>query len=242
MQVVGIDGCKFGWVAVQLELNGNFSISKHAHFFEIIERYPHASRYLVDMVIGLGEKEIPRAVENLARQRLKPNRTSSVFTVPCRDAVYAKSYDEAKLINLKQFDKSISIQAWNIVPKIKEVDSFLQKNKKLQSKIWEAHPEICFAALNQGLPMHFKKSTIDGEEERISILQKKYKRAKEIYQNGLQNFLRKDVKKDDLLDALCLAVNALLGEQEGYDFIFSKKNKKDSKGLEMKMSYWKGEV
>jgi len=239
MQVVGIDGCKFGWIAVQIELNGSFSISKHAHFSEIFEVYPSANRYLVDMVIGLGDKNIARNVENLARERLKPHRTSSVFTPPCRNAVYAKNYEKAKRINLKELNKSISIQSWNIVPKIKEVDSFLLENKSLQRKVWEAHPEICFAALNQGQPMTLKKSIPQGEEERITILQKKYKKAREIYEEGIQIFFRKNVKKDDLLDAICLAVNAMLGEQEEYDFIFSNKNKKDREGVEIKMCCWK---
>lgn len=241
MQVVGIDGCKFGWVAVSLEFNGNWSISKHQKIGEVFDQYPHANRYLIDMVIGLADKDHQRPIETLARERLKPNRTSSVFTPPCRAAVYASDYNTAKLINIEVVGKSISIQAWNICKKIKELDLFLRKNISLKSKVWEAHPEICFAALNKRQAMEFKKSSLEGELERAKILQHHFLLSKNIISEGKVRFLKKEVKPDDVLDALCLAVNALLGEQGAYDFIFSEKNRKDEFGLEMKMCCWKGE-
>lgn len=239
MEIVGIDGCKFGWVAVAMHTNGNFFISKHQKIASIFEAYPSAQRYLVDMVIGLGDKQYSRNIESFARTRLKPYRASSVFTPPCRNAVYADSYEKAKEINLAELGKSISIQAWNIVPKIKELDVFLLENKALQKKVWEAHPEVCFAALNQNQPMRFKKSSLEGEEERIDILTKKINTSSTIYQKGIDSFLRKEVKKDDLLDAICLAVNGLLAEEGSYDFIISENNKKDRRGVEMKMCCWK---
>lgn len=239
MLVVGIDGCKFGWVAVGLKLDGTFYVSKHKTINEIFEKYSNAKRFLVDMVIGLSDASHPRDIEQLAREKLKPNRTSSVFTPPCRKAVYSESYEQAKTINIEELGKSISIQAWNIVAKIKELDVFLLKNKSLQKRIWEAHPEICFAALNNGKPMLYKKSIKEGAEERLAILQKTNPISKEIFQKGINDFLRKEVKKDDLLDAICLAVNGLLGEEGEYEFISSEKNKFDREGLEMKMCCWK---
>ena len=240
MEIVGIDGCKFGWVAVVVNLNGSWTISKHQKIIEIFEQYPNANRYLVDMVIGLADRNHERTIEKAARGRLKPHRTSSVFTPPCRAAVYASDYETAKKININEVGKSISIQAWNITAKIKVLDIFLKNNPSYQSKIWEAHPEICFAALNKGQPMQFKKSSIAGELERVNILQNHFPKAKNIFEKGKTMFLRKEVKLDDLLDAICLAVNALLGEQSEYDFIISEKNKKDKFGLEMKMCCWKG--
>jgi len=191
------------------------------------------------MIVGLGSKTVERNIEKLARGKLKPNRTSSVFTPPCREAVYEKNYADAKLKNIEITGKSISIQAWNIVPKIIEVDQFLIKNKGFQSKVFEAHPEVCFAGLNNGVPMLEKKSKSEGIKERIDLLQKYFSKSNSIVKKGREQFLKKEVKDDDLVDALILAVTGFLGEKDGYEFIKDDPIKQDVHGLEMKMIYCK---
>lgn len=235
--IVGIDGCKFGWIAVKIDQKGIYEISKHAHFSSVIESYPLAEKYLVDMVIGLSDDKMVRETESLARQFLKPFRTSSVFSPPCRAAVYQSSYDLAKEVNKKTLGKSFSIQAWNIVPKIKEVDEFLFENKTLQGKIFEAHPEVCFAGLNEGLPMKFKKKEKDGIRERIDLLENIFPIAKEIFEEGKSKFLKKDVLPDDVLDALGLAISGLFGIKYGFSFV-DPNSKFDQRNLEMNMIYF----
>ncbi len=237
--IIGIDACKLGWVAVCIDQSQEFSISKHQTFSSIIYTYPNAEKYLVDMVIGLADKNHLREIEKLAREKLKPNRTSTVFTPPCREAVYEKNYDAAKKKNIAITGKSISIQAWNIVPKIREVDKFILKNKNLRSKINEAHPELCFASLNNGKPMQFKKSTKEGEDERLTLLSHFYPKSKSVFEEGSKSFLKKEVKNDDIIDALGLAVTGLLGMQNGFDFLISKNKKQDIHGLEMNMCFYK---
>lgn len=237
--IVGIDGCKFGWIAIALDLDGQFQISKHSTFNDLINTYSQAKRYLVDMAIGLSGLHHPRIVEKLAREKLKPNKTSTIFTPPCRTAVYEQSYDSAKEKNITITGKSISIQAWNIVPKIREVDQFLIKNRKYQDKIWEAHPEVCLAGLNGGIPMLTKKKTVEGKEERLNLLQNIFQGSKEIFEAGDLLFLKKEVKTDDLVDALALAISGFLGEKKSFDFLKSDNFPKDEKGLEMKMVYFK---
>lgn len=237
--VVGVDGCKYGWIAIAIDTDGNFELSKHLNFESIFKIYPKANKYLVDMIVGLGSHSLERNIEKLARVKLKPNRTSSVFTPPCREAVYEKDYASAKLKNIAITGKSISIQAWNIVPKIIEVDQFLIKNKSFQHKIFEAHPEICFATLNNGIPMLEKKSKLEGINERIKLLQKLFSKSNSIFKKGRQLFLKKEVKDDDIVDALVLALTGFLGEKNGYEFISDKPIKQDTHGLEMKMIFCK---
>lgn len=236
--IIGIDACKFGWVAIGINQSQEFSISKHSTFYSIISTYPNAEKHLVDMVIGLANKNHPRDVEKLAREKLKPNRTSTVFTPPCREAIYKKNHEAAKKKNIAITGKSISIQAWNIVPKIREVDEFVLKNKNLRSKINEAHPELCFATLNNGNPMRFKKSIKEGENERLALLSLFYPKAKIIFEEGSTSFLKKEVKNDDIIDALGLAVTGWLGMQNGFDFLISKNKKQDIYGLEMNMCFY----
>ncbi len=236
--VVGVDGCKYGWVAVAIDRDGNFEISMHSTFDTIFTTYPKASKYLIDMIVGLGTTKVERNIEKLARQKLKPNRTSSVFTPPCRAAVYEKNYEAAKIKNIAITGKSISIQAWNIVPKIIEVDQFILKNKSFQKRIFESHPEICFAGLNNGKPMMEKKSKLEGRKERMDLLEKYFPKSKSIFEKGRQQFLKKEVKDDDLVDALVLAITGFLGEKNGYEFISDQPIKQDTHGLEIKMIYF----
>lgn len=236
--IVGIDGCKYGWIAVKIGEDTQFSISKHSDFTSIFKEYPDAEKYLVDMVIGLADENHSREVEVLARQKLKPKRTSSVFTPPCRAAVYEKSYEAAKEKNIAILGKSFSIQAWNIVPKMREVDEFILRNKDYKNRIFEAHPEVCFASLNNQIPMIFKKKEKVGIEERINLLQSIFPKSKEIFEQGNTQFLKKEVKSDDLVDSLGLAVTGYLGLKYGFDFLFPKEKKQDIYGLEMNMIFF----
>lgn len=235
--VIGIDGCKFGWVAVSLNSKKEFNVTKHQKFDEIIQLYDKAEFFLVDMVIGLADKNHPRTLDQLAREKLKPYRTSTVFTPPCRAAVYEKDYLIAREKNKLITNKSISIQAWNIVPKIKEVDQFLQKNSIYSNKIIEAHPEVCFSSLNNNTPMFFKKSIKDGENERLALIDKKCPSAKVFFERNRSFFLKKDVKNDDFLDALCLAITGYIGLEKGLNFLQDENFRFDGKGLEMRMAF-----
>lgn len=235
--IVGIDGCKFGWIAIKIEQNGAYRISKYPQFSSIIESFPSAEKYLVDMVIGLSDEKLIRETEPLARQILKPYRASSVFSPPCRAAVYQEDYSSAKEVNKKILGKSFSIQAWNIVPKIREVDEFLYKNKRLQSKIFEAHPEVCFTGLNNGVPMKFKKKEKEGIRDRINLLESIYPMAREIFEEGESKFLKKEVLPDDVIDALGLAVSGFLGLKYGFSYV-DPQSKYDQRNLKMNMIYF----
>ncbi|MFK7770970.1 MAG: DUF429 domain-containing protein [Saprospiraceae bacterium] len=236
--IVGIDGCKYGWIAIKITANSQFSISKHSSFSSIFKTYPDAEKYLVDMVIGLADENHPRKVEKFAREKLKPNRTSSVFTPPCRAAVYQKTYEAAKEKNKMVLGKSISIQAWNIVPKMREVDQFILKNNEYKHKIFEAHPEVCFATLNNQIPMFFKKKEKEGVKERIKLLDSFFPKSTDVFEKGNAQFLKKEVKSDDIIDALVLAVTGFLGLKYSFDFLIPIEKKQDIYGLEMNMIFF----
>ena len=236
--IVGIDGCKFGWIAIKIDADTQVSVTKHSNFISVIKEYPKAEKYLVDMVVGLADESHPREVEKLARQKLKPNRGSSVFTPPCRAAVYEKTYEMAKEKNKSILGKSFSIQAWNIVPKIKEVDEFILKNEEYKNRIFEAHPEVCFASLNNQTPMIFKKKEKKGIIERINLLQSIFPKSSQIFEKGSTIFLKKEVMPDDTTYALVLAVTGYLGMKYGFSYIEPKEIKKDIYGIEMNMIFF----
>ena len=115
---VGVDGCRGGWVASSAEE----PILFFQTFEEILEKYENKI-ILIDLPLGLPETE--RDLDRSARQSFDV-QPSSLFSVPCRDAIYAGSYEEACELNEKKTGKKISKQVWNIGPKIREVDTCLR--------------------------------------------------------------------------------------------------------------------
>ena len=74
-------------------------------------------------------------------------------------------------LNLSVFEKSLSAQSINIIPKIRELDEFLDDHREYKNVLCESHPELCFTRLN-GKALMMKKKTAEGLEERRSILEK----------------------------------------------------------------------
>ena len=178
--VVGIDGCRVGWVVVTVPLDeavplGGRDTSEAASaavrvvtdLSEVVADL-QASRTTagtIDIPIGLPGRD-PRAVDIEARQRLGPRR-SSVFPAPVRPVLAAGTYGEACAISRGVCGRGISQQLFNIVPKIREVDDL--QSPALQQRFVEMHPELSFTEL-AGAPMQFHKSTTEGRAERLLAL------------------------------------------------------------------------
>ena len=62
----------------------------------------------------------------------------------------------------------LSIQSFNIQPRIREVDAML--TPAVQDRICEAHPELAFRHLNSGRPLTSRKHTEAGRQERVRLL------------------------------------------------------------------------
>ena len=168
---------------------------------------------------------------DLARKELG-SRSSSIFPIPCRQAVYAGTEEEKKQANIKALGKSLPKQTINIIPKIRELDEFLTNHPEYKNRILESHPELDFARLHGSVVLSRKKE-FTGFSERAAIL-KKYlpgesfsgmgDRAKELRCNP-----------DDLLDAICLAVTAALASQ-GMCETIPAEPEQDDNGLYMKLT------
>ena len=158
---IGIDGCKFGWCCTIVNDQG-VSIKQFKNIHELSFFFNHNFHALIDIPIGLGSKTIFRKVDQFLRNKLSKNFKSSVFNTPNRAAVYAEDYLNSKEINLYETEKSVSIQAWNICPKIKEIDTFLTKHSSAKISLTESHPELCFQELNNQTPLQFKKNCKEG--------------------------------------------------------------------------------
>lgn len=203
---VGVDGCRNGWFAIRLH-EGAWDMGVYPNIAELMNAYKKAELVLIDIPIGLPSDK-PRLCDGATRRKLTRLRASSVFPVPGRKAVYAETYEQACELNSLNMGRKLSKQAWNICPKIKEVDKWLQAHPEAWNKLREAHPELAFWAVGGGVPMsHYKKSE-EGKSDRLALLREKLPYTDTIYQEAMESFPRKILASDDILDAMILALSA----------------------------------
>ena len=205
---VGVDITRGGWV---------FCLTDGRKvFFELSSTFrPHPFPTLVDVPIGL-PKDRERKCDAIARKILS-KRASTVFPVPCRDAVYQRNYERALRVNRKIQGKGFSRQFWNLVTRVREVDRFLRRKREYIETVKESHPEICFLFLKKGpLP---SKHTVDGVRVRLEILERYLKSSRE---KILKFHEVTKVPIHDLIDACVLAISQIfklrsIPEEPEYD-------------------------
>ena len=206
MQFIGVDSCKKGWFVVALNVSLNWEVGVFEDFSKVVAKYSSFDNLLIDIPIGLPTMG-SRLCDAEARKILG-RRGTSVFTVPCRKAVYSAGYEEACNVNLEINGKKLSKQTWNIIPKIKQLEKFLVSNTYYLNKIRESHPEICFWALAGKRPMQNSKKTDYGITERLDIMKKIFPKAEILFNHSKYKFKRSEVSKDDIVDAMALCLSA----------------------------------
>ena len=218
---LGIDGCKYGWICAQLK-NEAVSLTLFGHINEV--KKLDSQRIFIDIPIGLSDQFNTRTIDFELRKLLSKKRKSSVFTPPIREALEAPTYQLGNQINKSISGKGISIQAWNIGHKIKEVNQFLSQNRFYQKKMSESHPELCFELLNNG-PLNHSKKTLSGMEERIKIINKYINISFQEIRNFGKECKSDKAKLDDIIDAIVLSLSAMRWEMSGKRQITQEKEK-----------------
>ena len=218
---LGIDGCKYGWICAQLK-NEAISLTLFGHINEV--KKMDSQRIFIDIPIGLSDRFNTRTIDFELRKLLSKKRKSSVFTPPIREALEAPTYQLGNQINKSISGKGISIQAWNIGHKIKEVNQFLSQNHLYQKKMSESHPELCFELLNNG-PLNHSKKTLSGMEERIKIINEYINISFQEIRNFGKECKSDKAKLDDIIDAIVLSLSAMRWEMSGKRQITQEKEK-----------------
>jgi len=196
--VIGIDGCKSGWITAKILENKSIS-------FQIIENLN--DRYLQESNLSHIGIDIPlqlshsgkRLAEIEARSLLK-NRACTIFSPPTLNALRAKSYIDACDVNFKECGKRISKQSWNLFPKIREAQAFLENNSISKLGIFEVHPELSFMAMNDMSLIVESKKTDIGREIRINLIKKFFPRFS--FKSVRNKFKKTQVLDDDILDSI----------------------------------------
>lgn len=240
MYVVGVDGCRYGWVAVILYPDSRSDTKIFRTFGELWQAQYDAALILVDIPIGLKEADqAERRCDKEAREKLSPHG-NSVFPAPRRPTIYfqAKNPDYRKVNDFQKelCGKGLSRQTCAIIPRIRQVDELLLKDPEARCKIREVHPEVCFWAFNCGNPLKNRKKLENGYQERVCLLKKFYGQADNVINAALAKFQRQAAARDDIVDALAAAVTAWLGQNHGLAAI-PDYPETDTHGLPMEMVY-----
>ena len=178
---------------------------------------------MIDMPIGLLEAGGVRECDRLARAALGRGQASSVFSPPIRQVSLLTDYVKANQLSRQLSGKGLSKQAFNITPKIRELDALL--NSKQRRGYWqECHPELVFRSLSATDDILPRKKTDEGQAMRLQALSM-LPEAQRSLDTALADYPRKSVLADDIIDALAcfftallpLASRSYLPEQAEYD-------------------------
>jgi predicted RNase H-like nuclease len=162
--VAGVDGCRAGWIVVLLrrtQSTWTHQVTLCPKFADILSLDPLPAVIAIDIPIGLLDQPQAggRECDRQARQLLG-RRASSIFTPPTRPMLKVTRYEPVRT-------QGLSIQSFNILPKIREVDQLV--TPAIQQRVHEAHPELAFMSL-AGAPMQYNKKTPEGRKERLQTL------------------------------------------------------------------------
>lgn len=199
--VLGVDGCRSGWVgAVLAPGRPRPSVvvagSLEALVETVREQHPELVVVGVDIPIGLPDSGL-RAADRLARQEL-PGKASSVFTTMTRPAWSAPDRAAADAINRPLTGQGVSAQSFALAPKVLEADRYVRSRPTV--RVLEVHPEVSFAAM-AGAPVQPGKRTDEGVAARLDVL----------HQVGLlppSMLSGSGYGTDDVLDAVAVAWTA----------------------------------
>lgn len=167
LPLAGIDGCRGGWVVARWDGAGRLVLIRVARVEALFDAPDAPAIACVDMPIGLPETgEIGGRSAERAVRPLLGARQSSVFAVPARAAVMAGMGpgDEkarfaaacAAALAHSSPPRKVSIQCFNLFPKIAELDELLLRRAELRDRLIECHPEVSFRIMN-GAPLEVAK-------------------------------------------------------------------------------------
>jgi predicted RNase H-like nuclease len=160
--VLGVDGWRGEWVGALLD--GRSVTLLVLPDAAAVLAVPDVAVIGIDMPIGLSEDGV-RACDVAARRRLV-GAGSSVFPAPLRAVLACADHAEACEVSRIASGKAPSVQAWNLVPAIRQVDDAL--GDPPTERVVEVHPELAFRALDARV--RDRKSLPRGQAQRIRAL------------------------------------------------------------------------
>lgn len=229
--VLGLDGCRGGWVRCKLYRSGGIEFDVFGQFVLAVD--PGAALCLVDIPIGLTDRGVREA--DVAARRVLGRRHVCVFSAPVREVIACGGYEEATGVSAALSGRRLTKQAWGIVPKIREVDGAVRSDKRVRQIVRECHPEVCLWGL-AGSAMAQRKKSSEGAAARLGVLRPYLPDADAAVETALKAFPKGAVGRDDVIDALICAVSAA-GVWDDSLHTLPQSPDQDRFGLAMEMVY-----
>ncbi len=228
MKTGGIDGCKAGWLFISFdEGNEHYEVLRSKE--ELEKKLEETDRVFIDMPIGLEDEIYTRKADELMRKEIGGDYAPSVFSPPIRPALTAPSYVEANMISYDYTEKKLSLQSWNITPKIQMIDELLTEHEGWDEKVLESHPEHLFQILNDG-QIFQKKNLKKGIKHRVKLVEEEEPVVDDFFRDIKEEFRRNEVQEDDIVDAMVLALFAKWSQNKPIKTI-PQEVEKDAKGF-----------
>jgi predicted RNase H-like nuclease len=180
----------------------------------------------IDMPIGL-PIDTSRLCDIEARRYLRP-RGATVFATPPRACIDAADYAHACAMARVATGKAISIQTWNIVPKIRELDTTV--THEFEHRVAEIHPECSFLMMRQTMmndtqPLD-SKHTERGREQRVELIQRFF---------AVTPVAQRGARLDDVLDAYAVLWSAERFARGDHRVMPSHTIHRDARGIMMRI-------
>lgn len=225
--VSGVDGCKGGWLVVDLGYRHHQIEACDIYVLadDELDQLLSRERVAIDIPIGLFDQWEPggRPPDRAARKYLGAKR-SSIFSPPYRDILDLSPQQ-------RPIPKGMTLQGMHITPKIAAIDAWITPQR--QEIVIESHPECVFARLLGGEPIMANKKSLAGREARIAVLEKCLPQCREWLQCRPPTRL---AAMDDVIDAMVLAYLAH-EHLQGRARRLPQTQVKDSRDLDMAIWY-----
>ena len=173
--VAGVDGCRAGWMMVTWRGGPEPRLDLEVvSTGDLVARATGLAAIGIDIPMGLLRGGGARRCDTEARRALG-SRRASVFPAPDRDWVEAArsagedAYARARELARRHTGRSISVQAFNIAPRVLAIDEALRASPGWRDAVHEVHPELAFQVM-YGEPLDQSKKSSVGSALRWFLL------------------------------------------------------------------------
>lgn len=165
-RVLGVDACRAGWVGIALDGDRLAAYQTRTIADLVAAASADGPLAVIAVDIPIGMPDNSRRQADVEARRAVGHLASSVFITPVRGTLEFHDHGSASAHNRERVGEGISIQAFGILPKVREVDLWLPD---APCRVVEVHPEVSFAAL-AGAPLDVRKHTWTGARKRHGLL------------------------------------------------------------------------
>ncbi|MDZ5447591.1 DUF429 domain-containing protein [Micromonospora sp. 4G57] len=164
LRVLGVDGCKDGWVAIELHDGAFAGAHIAATLPALLAERADVDVVGLDMPLGLAEAGWRQA--DVAAAAALGAARSTVFRVPPRPVWLEEEYEPAVKRCREITGQGFSRQAWALRNKLLEANAY---RNIAPHRLFEVHPEVSFRGIAQGRSLPSKK-TWQGQMQRRDLL------------------------------------------------------------------------